>query len=115
MKSPSRKRSTGDSLHESATAGFAGGCFQGVDPAQGGEGRLAAQAVGVVPGGDEQGCGVVGTDTVAGQQPRALPGDRVGDVVDKVVDFRGELKDAPRQQPQGVDRRAGDVVGRGGL
>src|ERR687885_850476 len=51
-----------------ATVGFAGGGFQGVDPAQGGEGGLAVQSVGVVPGGDEQGRGVVGTDTAAGQQ-----------------------------------------------
>jgi hypothetical protein len=32
-------------------------------------------------------------------------GDHVGDPVDEVVDFFGELEDAPRQQPQGVDRR----------
>ena len=55
------------------------------------------QSVGVVPGGDEQGRGVVGTDPGAGQQRGAVPGDRGGDVVDEVVDFGGELKDAPRQ------------------
>lgn len=71
------------------------------------------QSVGVVPGGDEQGGGVVGADAAAGQQCRAVPGDRVGDVADKVVDFRGQFQDAPRQQPQGVDRRAGDILGCG--
>ena len=55
------------------------------------------QSVGVVPGGDEQGCGVVRTDAAAGQQCRAVSGDRVGDVVDKVVDLRGALLDAPGQ------------------
>jgi hypothetical protein len=80
-----------------ATAGLARGCFQGVDAAQRGEGCLAAQSGGIVAGGDEQGGGVVGTDAAAGQQRRAVRGDRVGDPVDQVVDFLGQLKDAPDQ------------------
>ena len=73
------------------------------------------QSVGVVAGGDEQGCGGVGTDAVVGQQGWAVRGDRVGDPADEVVYLFGELEDASRQQVQGVDRRAGDIVWCGGF
>ena len=73
------------------------------------------QSVGVVAGGDEQGCGGVGTDAAMGQQSSAVRGDRVGDPADEVVDLFGELEDASRQQVQGVDRRAGDIVWGGGF
>ncbi len=58
--------------------------------AQGSEGGLAAQAVGVVAGSDEQGRGIVGTDAAAGQQPRAVHGDRVGEPLFWVVDLLGQ-------------------------
>jgi hypothetical protein len=63
------------------------------------------QPVRVVTGGDEQRGGVVGTDTAAGPQRRAVQGDRVGDPLDQVVDFVGKLEDAPSLQPQGIDGR----------
>ena len=72
---------------EPATGGFARGCFQGADPAQGGKGGLAVQSVGVIASGDEQGGGGVGTDAVVGQQGWAVRGDRVGDPLDEVVDL----------------------------
>jgi hypothetical protein len=58
---------------KAATAGFAGGGVQWIDAAQGREGGLTAESIGIVAGGDEQGCGVVGTDAAAGQQSRAVP------------------------------------------
>lgn len=44
----------GDVAFEAATAGRARGCLQGADAAQGGEGCLAAQPIGVIASGDEQ-------------------------------------------------------------
>ena len=55
---------------EAVSLGLAGGCFDGADAAQGGEGGLASQPFGVVAGGDEQRGGGVGADAVAFQQLR---------------------------------------------
>ena len=47
---------------ETVALGFAGGCLDGADAAERGEGCFAAEPFGVVAGGDDQGGGAVGTD-----------------------------------------------------
>lgn len=82
---------------EPVAGGFARGRLLGADAAQGGEGCLAAEAVGVVTGGDEQGRCVVRADAAAGQQSRGVTGDGGGDLLFQLADLVGELTDAPGQ------------------
>jgi hypothetical protein len=80
---------------EPVAAGSARGRLLGVDAAQGGEGGLAAEPVGVIARGDEQGCGGVGADAAVGQQRGGVAGDRVGEPLFQVVELLGQRQDAP--------------------
>jgi hypothetical protein len=100
---------------EPVAGGFARRCLLGTDAAQRGEGGLAAQPIGIIASSDEQGCGGVGADAAVGQQHGGVASDRVGDPLDQVVDFLAQVQDALSEQPQGVDRRASDVLRCGGL
>jgi hypothetical protein len=66
---------------QAVTVGLARGCLLRADAAQGGERGLAAESVGVVAGGDEQGRCVVRADAAAGQQGRGVAGDGGGDLL----------------------------------
>jgi hypothetical protein len=77
------------------TAGLAGGHLDRTGAAQRGVGGFAAQPLGVIPGGDEQGRGA-------------------GELLVEVVDLAGQLQDPAGQQPQRPGRGAGGVAGRAG-
>jgi hypothetical protein len=72
----------------------------GTDAAQRGEGGLAAQAIGVVAGGDEQSCGGIGSDAVVGQQ-------RGGVVVSRCAQWRMSMAVL---RPDSAPRRAGSAT-----
>jgi hypothetical protein len=94
---------------ESASDGFAAGGFQRADPAEFGEGRLAADPVGVVADRGHQGGGGVGTDTVEGAQLWCGGGGDGVDVVFEPVGFGVKLAAAGGQR---LDRN-GDGIGWG--
>jgi hypothetical protein len=72
---------------------LARGCLDGADAAQCRERGLAAQAIGVVAGGDQQGGGAVGADASLFEQRGCVSGDRVGDALFQVADLVGQLQD----------------------
>jgi hypothetical protein len=69
----------------------------GLTPHSAVQGGLAAESVGVVAGGDEQGRCVVRADAAAGQQGRSVAGDGGSDLLFQLADLVGELTDAPGQ------------------
>jgi hypothetical protein len=70
----------------------------------------AAQPVGVVAGGNEQGSGVVGANAAAGQQVGSVVGEGGGDLLVQLADLVGECLDASCQESQGVGGGAGGVL-----
>ena len=48
------------------------------------------------------------------EELRGVRGEHLGDPLVEVVDLCGELEDAAGEQPQRVDRGAGDIAGRVG-
>ena len=71
-------------------------------------GGLAAQPLGVVPGGDEQQRGGVGADAVQGEQARGTGGDQGADELVQALELAVEELGAAAQLPQ---RDAGGVAG----
>ena len=74
---------------ETAALGLAGGRLDGAGAAQGREGRLAVESLGVVAGGEEEGCGGVGADAVAVQQGGCAGVDAVVMCCSSSSDFLG--------------------------
>ena len=70
-------------------------------------GRLAAQPLRVVPGGDQEQGGGVGADTMQGEQPGGTSGDERADELIQVLELGVEEFRAPAQLAQ---RDAGGVA-----
>ncbi len=77
------------------------GTLHRTDPAQRGEGRLAAQAFRVVPYRDQQSDGRVRTDTHHREQLRSVAFHEPGQAAFQVLDLFRELSDSLGQQAQG--------------
>ncbi|GES28801.1 hypothetical protein San01_12880 [Streptomyces angustmyceticus] len=67
------------------------GALDGADPAQRGEGRLAAQTFRIVPDSDQQGDGTVRTDAHRGEQLREMALHVPGQMVFQFTDLPGQL------------------------
>lgn len=91
--------------------GFAGGRFDGVDTAERGERGFTGQPVGVVTCGDEQGCGGVGPDPVAGQQVGCAGSDDGGQVLLVRADLGVEGLNAAGEHAQDVSCGLAIAVG----